>query len=599
MFILKDHSIHNNQLVNLQGSNITLSLLDLKSFSKQIELGALTHSQKLNYLSKLSGYHNYHAAVAAHSRVDNSDLVPLSNIFTPKNQDESNLDISLFFQDKVHNLVVTGSAGSGKRVVNSKIVSNYLILEGVKVRIIDQGGSYNTLMTLLQGEAIEVNEIKSINFLPEITQKNVAVVASFLIALAKVPYQPKEYQAKDFLGDELTDKEVETLKDELLLFVSKYKLSSNLTTLIQHLQRVFFNRHFVEGLQIYAWESNPYYKLFHGLREVHFESDAVLFDIKLEDPEVCQLVVLLLSTLVTMELSSNKKEKGLLFIDDFWLYTEYIEISKHLLSVVTMLNESNNALMLSTMSPVDFMNTYETQVLHSRFDQKVYLQDMTQGMKNKEFKNATSQEVFSKVVYLKPPGVAGKISFFLGKGNGLESGFFESTKEDDIFFMITQKALELVNFTMLSIGLSERATRLSLSSMKIEQVPVRRHSSTKMASCYVTPPTDTSCLPATIQDPVPKINTLPTIELPKTISKENVSSVISMLRTEINVLLSDKDEILLEKVLLLVSGKTEDTDHIPVETLYMFLERTPFNIVFLNELYARIDLKKEEYYKRS
>jgi len=312
MLTLKNTTIKNNILVE-SSEDLTLTIQDAKQLSKMLNINNLPHSKALDFLAKKAGYKNYHSAVSAQEK-------PYEPIDSMKDSD-SNLNLKEFPLDGIsscfNQVVFTGHIDTGKELLLQCILLNKVKSSSMFIRSIETTDSNLHFLRLLDAKEVKITELSSVNVFPDVTKRTVSIVRDMLIAITKMNLQemPKTF--------------IEVLDREILAMVKVNKYNSDLTTLVDRLEKAWFEISFIQALEPFTDKTNSLYNLLHGFRSIRYDSSVVNLFIDIDDLHVNNIYKKALVSLVAMELSYVKE-------DSLLLLGRYEELSQ---------DESSNILM--------------------------------------------------------------------------------------------------------------------------------------------------------------------------------------------------------------------------------------------------------------
>jgi len=219
-----------------------------------------------------------------------------------------------------YNILVTGSSGAGKSFLNNCILSQELY-HGLKVYIIDIGGSYKKLTQALSGQYLDINlsseyainpfHIVDINTGPSSQKiKTLLTIIELMVSdsdhskFSKLESVLLEKEITDLYYDFKRHKRSPTLSD----FKKKLELSSNET--LKNIAQI-----------ISMWSGDtPYGKILDTTNYLEENAPICTFDLKglSHYPDLQSVMTLILTDFILTQVETNKSQKKRIILDEAW-----------------------------------------------------------------------------------------------------------------------------------------------------------------------------------------------------------------------------------------------------------------------------------------
>ena len=324
-----------------------------------------------------------------------NNLVDFIPIFGPREGDE---DPAVIFRNRLNGLVsfnpfdskltnynalVTGSSGAGKSFLNNCILAQELA-RGLRVFIIDIGGSYKKLTEALGGQYLEMDLSDQYRLnpfdIPDPTQEPsnqklkslLAVIESMVVEdektkLSKLDrvllekavielYEEKRKQNKVPVLSELTDKLAKS-KEASMVDISKV---------------------------LYMWTGNrPYGKLLDGFGSLRTDAPICTFDLKglSSYPDLQSVMILILTDFILTQVEQDKVNKKRIILDEAWQLLKsnaaagFMEYCARTLrktgSGITFITQGVEEIVESPIGPAIMNNTATKFILLQRGDSEI------------------------------------------------------------------------------------------------------------------------------------------------------------------------------------------------------------------------------------
>lgn len=278
-----------------------------------------------------------------------------------------------------YNSLVTGSSGSGKSFFN-----NFLLLQqiarGVKVFIIDIGGSYKKLTELNNGQYFEIRLSDEYAINP--------------FAIADIEMGPSSEKVKalaSIIEQMVTDENLKLSKFERVLIertiVETYALSktkgqvpilSDFESLCKksiepELQKI--------GKLLYSWVGNsPYGKLLDRRSEIKVDRPVISFDLKglSQYPDLQSVMILILTGFILDQVEGDRKIPKRVILDEAWellqsqAAAQFMEYAARTFrktgSGITFITQGLEEIIRSSIGPAILNNTATKVVMSQRGD---------------------------------------------------------------------------------------------------------------------------------------------------------------------------------------------------------------------------------------
>ena len=264
-----------------------------------------------------------------------ADFLPIYESYTGKEQKPiclfRNREKALVKYDPFHhklpnyNALVTGSSGSGKSFLN-----NLILLQSMKLNpmtfIIDIGGSYKKLSSLMNGEYIEIappssHEENSTAINPFLLEKKETLPSprkiKFLLALLETIFTEEE-------GDKLPKLEKALLEEKIseLYKTNKNPMFSNFKEILKNSKNESLERF---SQMLYPWTGDrPYGRLLDKNKSFNIKSDFVVFDLKglSNYPDLQAVMILIITDFILERIESDDPKiqckKKRILMDECW-----------------------------------------------------------------------------------------------------------------------------------------------------------------------------------------------------------------------------------------------------------------------------------------
>jgi|DewCreStandDraft_1066081.scaffolds.fasta_scaffold00121_116 conjugal transfer ATP-binding protein TraC len=309
------------------------------------------------------------------------------------------------------NGVVVGETGSGKTYLTHQLLLQ-LLARDAEVIIVDRGGSYRTLVTLLEGQHIPVDPTGTISLnpfdLPGGEKEPDDEKISFLVAL--IGLMVKEG------GADLTRVEkalIESAARQTYLraggepvflhdFVRRLRTMEEIGSLSMDAQERSLANSLATRLQQWTGEAT-YAKLLDRPTNVYLDRDLVYFDTEGLDrsPDLLPIVILLLTDMVWRRIRQETGRRKLVVIDEAWILLAN-PIAGHFLDEIFRRFRRYGAGVLAISQKLeDFHNEYARGVLaNAQFKYLLRVKDIAQVAELADL-NDCQQKLLSSLTQVK------------------------------------------------------------------------------------------------------------------------------------------------------------------------------------------------------
>ncbi len=286
-----------------------------------------------------------------------------------------------------YNALVTGASGSGKSFAN-----NFLMLQqiarGVKVFIVDIGGSYKKMTELLDGQYFEINLSGNYRINPfELKNPSEPPSSDRLKGLVSIIEQMVTDQ-----GERLSRFDRVSVESVLVeVYAWARSLIVPMSPTLSDFQR-FCAKSPEEGLQkiaklLFPWVGNtPYGRLLDGIGRIESDRPIVAFDLKglSQYPDLQSVMILILTNFILEQVESDKTVSKRILMDEVWellkspAASQFMEYAARTFrktgSGISFITQGVEEIIASGMGPAILNNTATKLVMLQKSDAKV-LQD--------------------------------------------------------------------------------------------------------------------------------------------------------------------------------------------------------------------------------
>lgn len=281
--------------------------------------------------------------------------------------------------------LVTGSSGSGKSFLNNAILCQEFA-RGIRVFIIDIGGSYKKLTEALGGQYLEVNLSDQYRLNP--------------FALPNPNEEPSNQKIKSLLAviesmvseDERAKlpKLDRALLERALIELYKSRRAKGEVPMLSDLARYLsvFEEDSMRAISkmLYLWTGErPYGRLLDGHGSLRTDADICTFDLKglSNYPDLQSVMILILTDFILSQISNEKTKKSRIIIDEAWellksnAAANFMEFSVRTLrkmgagSGITFITQGVEEIVASPIGPAILNNTATKFVMLQRGDSEV------------------------------------------------------------------------------------------------------------------------------------------------------------------------------------------------------------------------------------
>lgn len=324
-----------------------------------------------------------------------NNLVDFVPIYGPREGDD---DPAVIFRNRLNGLVsfnpfdskltnynalVTGSSGAGKSFLNNCILTQELA-RGLRVFIIDIGGSYKKLTEALGGQYLEMD--LSIQYrlnpfdIPDPTQEPsnqklkslLAVIESMIVEDDKSKITKLDRVLLEKAIIELYEEKRKTKTVPVMSDLSE-KLAKSKEPSIVDISKVLF-----------MWTGNrPYGKLLDGMGSLRTDAPICTFDLKglSSYPDLQSVMILILTDFILSQIEQDKVNKKRIILDEAWQLLKssaaagFMEYCARTLrktgSGITFITQGVEEIVESPIGPAIMNNTATKFILLQRGDSEI------------------------------------------------------------------------------------------------------------------------------------------------------------------------------------------------------------------------------------
>lgn len=324
-----------------------------------------------------------------------NNLVDFIPIYGPREGDE---DPAVIFRNRLNGLVsfnpfdssltnynalVTGSSGAGKSFLNNCILSQELA-RGLRVFIIDIGGSYRKLTEALGGQYLEMDLSDQYRLnpfdIPDPSQEPSNQKLKSLLAVIESMIVEDEKSKLSKLDRVLLEKAVIELYEEK----RKQNKVPVLSELTERLAKSKESSMVDISKILYMWTGNrPYGKLLDGLGSLRTDAPICTFDLKGlgNYPDLQSVMILILTDFILSQVEQDKVNKKRIILDEAWQLLKssaaagFMEYCARTLrktgSGITFITQGVEEIVTSPIGPAIMNNTATKFILLQRGDSEI------------------------------------------------------------------------------------------------------------------------------------------------------------------------------------------------------------------------------------
>jgi conjugal transfer ATP-binding protein TraC len=298
------------------------------------------------------------------------------------------------------NFVVIAPTGKGKSYLTADLFTQYAAT-GAKIRIIDSGESYLRLCINLGGQYIrfEENNKMCLNFFTELSLDNETGLISeeelesmipLIGMMAQVDLEPKNINAEEDLTkqilktyiskaikDAFASEENEAgMKDVYDALKTRYD-SSREKVGTQETDSDTRLRDLIIALEPYSLPTGEYFRYFNGRKNLDFNSDFVVLEMKeLEQKgNIKNVVLMAVSHIITREFYfDNLRKKKILAIDEAWSLLSNPIVARFVEGLYRKARKFNGSIGVITQSINDFYKNDSFRILFENAHWRFFLQ---------------------------------------------------------------------------------------------------------------------------------------------------------------------------------------------------------------------------------
>ena len=282
-----------------------------------------------------------------------------------------------------YNALVTGSSGAGKSFLNNCILAQELA-RGLRVFIIDIGGSYKKLTEALGGQYLEMDLSDQYRLnpfdIPDPSQEPSNQKIKSLLAVIESMIAEDERSKLSKLDRVLLEKTVIELYEE------KRRLNKVpvLSELSDRLAKSKESSMVDISKILYMWTGNrPYGKLLDGIGSLRTDAPICTFDLKGlgNYPDLQSVMILILTDFILTQVEQDKVNKKRIILDEAWQLLKsnaaagFMEYCARTLrktgSGITFITQGVEEIVTSPIGPAIMNNTATKFILLQRGDSEI------------------------------------------------------------------------------------------------------------------------------------------------------------------------------------------------------------------------------------
>lgn len=286
----------------------------------------------------------------------------------------------IFDSQTSYNLVVAAESGAGKSFLANDVIVSHL-QKGAKVRVIDQGRSYEKLSDSIEGEYIEFGDNKPISLNPFTNIQDIDEEMDLLaVIIAKMASPSSGFTDWEMSQTVVILKELwdefgpnTTITDVAERFQAHGKQNNNDTRLINIGQQLYqFTRH------------GTYGKYFDGPNTLNYNNNLVILELdELRSKKHLQQVVMLqlIAQLQTECYLGDKSVPKVILIDEAWELFEDKMVAKFLEGAYRRFRKYNSACVVITQSLDDLYNSASGEAIAKNSANVIVLRQNSEAIK--------------------------------------------------------------------------------------------------------------------------------------------------------------------------------------------------------------------------
>ncbi len=324
-----------------------------------------------------------------------NNLVDFIPIYGPREGDD---DPAVIFRNRLNGLVsfnpfdskltnynalVTGSSGAGKSFLNNCILTQELA-RGLRVFIIDIGGSYKKLTEALGGQYLDMDLSDQYRLnpfdIPDPTQEPSNQKLKSLLAVIESMVVEDEKSKLNKLDRVLLEKAIIELYEEK----RKTKSVPVLSELTEKLSKSKEPSMVEVSKILFMWTgSRPYGKLLDGFGSLRTDAPICTFDLKglSQFPDLQSVMILILTDFILTQVEQDKVNKKRIILDEAWQLLKsnaaagFMEYCARTLrktgSGITFITQGVEEIVESPIGPAIMNNTATKFILLQRGDSEI------------------------------------------------------------------------------------------------------------------------------------------------------------------------------------------------------------------------------------
>jgi len=291
--------------------------------------------------------------------------------------------LDIFSSSTDYNFLVIGSTGSGKAYSMSDFFTNYL-MNGAKIRVIDDSNSYYSICKLIGGDFIEIKptEEVSLNFFTHIQlneegnihEDEIDIIAPLIKTMIETTDKENAIDT-----DSISEDIIKAIKSA---FKSKNRKAgmkevvTALETLKSDNTDIILT---ISALNEFADKNGKYYNYFNGKNTLKIENDFTIFDLGelIHDQDLKDIVcAAVLYNINTEFLSRKKLEKNIVMINNYDHVRENTSLLKLIKIMSRRVKKYNGSFGIMSDSILDFTHNEESKEIFNSFATKMYLKQL-------------------------------------------------------------------------------------------------------------------------------------------------------------------------------------------------------------------------------
>lgn len=294
-----------------------------------------------------------------------------------------------------YNSLVTGSSGTGKSFTNNFFMLQQ-IARGVKLFIIDVGGSYRKLTALMGGQYFEINLSEDYALNPFQLQNPGEVVSGERIkALINIIEQMVVDEGEKLARFDrvLIEEALATVFEEVRKKTPER--SPQISDFTRHCERSKDESLKRVAKLLYPWVGNTAYgRLIDRQGQIRADSPVVAFDLRGLSlyPDLQAVVILILTNFILAQVEKNKETPKRVLLDEAWSFLQSKAASDFMAYAARTLRKTGSGITFITQSVEDFVKSPIGAAILNNTATKLILQQQGDSKILKETLRLNSQE---------------------------------------------------------------------------------------------------------------------------------------------------------------------------------------------------------------